>query len=463
MNQNLANPVRILMAEDLLTDARLAEREIQKTLQSCIFLRVETREDYIQAIDEFQPDLIVTDYHMPFFDGLSALKLAQEIVPLIPVIILTGAINEDTAVDCMKAGATDYVIKEHIKRLGQAVLRALDEKEIKIERWKAEAALYESEERYRMLAENANDSVFVLDKDGTYKFMNNYGARSLSRPLTEIIGKNLSHIFPAEVATQQKEILVKVIETGEPVNNEMPILMNGEVTWYNTSLACFEERGKQMAMGISRDITQRKLAEEDLRQTHRQLELIYDETIEALTRAIDLRDKETEGHTRRVIDLTVQLARVFGLTDDELIHIRRGAFLHDLGKIGIPDAILHKPSALDEQEWAIMRQHPLYAYNMLFTIKYLQPALDVPYCHHEKWDGTGYPRQLKGEEIPLAARLFAVVDVWDALTNERPYREAWSKERSLDHICNQSGKHFDPAVVEAFKKIIEQEMTLTLS
>ena len=180
------------------------------------------------------------------------------------------------------------------------------------------------------------------------------------------------------------------------------------------------------------------------------LVMAYDATIEGWSRAMDLRDEETEGHTQRVTDLTLKLARLMGIRDDQLIHIRRGALLHDMGKLGIPDQILLKPGKLTDDEWVIMRKHPVYAYDMLSSIEYLRPALDIPYCHHEKWDGSGYPRGLKGEEIPLAARIFAVIDAWDALTSDRPYRKAWSREKTLAYIREQTGSHFDPQVVEVF-------------
>lgn len=191
---------------------------------------------------------------------------------------------------------------------------------------------------------------------------------------------------------------------------------------------------------------------EEAQRSNRDLLQAYDATIEGWTRAIDLRDKETEGHTQRVVELAVDLCRKAGLSEELLIHVRRGALLHDIGKLGIPDAILLKPGPLTDEEWVIMRRHPLYAYEMLSPIEYLRPALDIPYCHHEKWDGTGYPRGLKGEQIPLAARIFAVVDVWDALTSDRPYRPAWSKERALAYLIEQKGRHFDPKAVDLFLK-----------
>jgi PAS domain S-box-containing protein/putative nucleotidyltransferase with HDIG domain len=188
-------------------------------------------------------------------------------------------------------------------------------------------------------------------------------------------------------------------------------------------------------------------------RSNEQLTLAYDATIEGWSRALDLRDKETEGHTRRVAEMSLRLAGAIGMSDAELVHVRRGALLHDIGKMGVPDAVLLKPGPLSEDEWSLMRRHPTLALEMLTPIAYLRPALDIPYCHHEKWDGTGYPRGLKGEQIPLAARVFAVVDVWDALTSERPYRPAWVEDRALEYIRSLSGAHFDPLVVDAFLEL----------
>jgi putative nucleotidyltransferase with HDIG domain len=168
-----------------------------------------------------------------------------------------------------------------------------------------------------------------------------------------------------------------------------------------------------------------------------------------------LRDKETEGHTQRVTEITVQLARQMGISEAELIYVRWGALLHDIGKMGIGDHILHKPGPLTDSEWDIMRQHPALAFELLSSIVYLHPALDIPYCHHEKWDGTGYPRGLSGEQIPLTARLFAIVDVWDALRSARPYREAWPETKVRAHLKECSAKHFDPKVVEAFLNLLD--------
>jgi len=211
--------------------------------------------------------------------------------------------------------------------------------------------------------------------------------------------------------------------------------------------------------GITRVKRYRKLLleREHSESEHAKLLSAYDATIIGWSHAMDLRDKETEGHTQRVTELTVRLVRAAGISEDEIIHIRRGALLHDIGKLGVPDSILQKPEDLTKEEWEIMRRHPQYAYDMLASIEYLRPALDIPYCHHEKWDGTGYPRGLRGEEIPFVARLFSVVDVWDALTSDRQYRLARSKEEALKYLREQAGKHFDPQAVELFCRVAGEE------
>jgi putative nucleotidyltransferase with HDIG domain len=192
---------------------------------------------------------------------------------------------------------------------------------------------------------------------------------------------------------------------------------------------------------------------EDLQRTNVELTLAYDATIEGWSRALDLRDRGTEGHTRRVTEATLRLARVMGMPDVDLVHARRGCLLHDIGKMAVPDRILLKPGPLDEQEWAVMRQHPISAFEWLSPIAFLRPSLDIPYCHHERWDGSGYPRRLKGEQIPLAARIFTVVDIWDALRSDRPYRSAWPDSQVKDHLLSMEGTLFDSSVLRTFMEI----------
>jgi putative nucleotidyltransferase with HDIG domain len=188
--------------------------------------------------------------------------------------------------------------------------------------------------------------------------------------------------------------------------------------------------------------------------SERRVKDAYDLTLEGWARALEMRDKETEGHSRRVTELTMKIGRQMAFSEEELIHVRRGALLHDIGKMAIPDSILHKPGELTEEEWTLVRKHPLQAYEMLKDIDFLEQAMDIPLYHHEQWDGNGYPYGLAGEEIPLPARIFAVVDNWDALCSDRAYRPAWEREEAISYIKEQAGKKFDPEVTKVFLRVI---------
>jgi GAF domain-containing protein len=196
---------------------------------------------------------------------------------------------------------------------------------------------------------------------------------------------------------------------------------------------------------------------DNLQRSNQEIRQAYDTTLEGWARALELRDRETEGHTRRVTRLTMDLARYMNINEDELVNIYRGVLLHDIGKMGVPDQILRKTGPLTEPEWMEMRRHPQYAFDLLSPIPYLRPALDIPYCHHEHWDGSGYPRGLRGEQIPLAARIFSIIDIWDALLSDRPYRDAWPEEKVIAYIKEISGKVLDPKVVEAFLTMIAED------
>jgi putative two-component system response regulator len=198
-----------------------------------------------------------------------------------------------------------------------------------------------------------------------------------------------------------------------------------------------------------------------LESLHEELLISYHKTIEGWVTALDLRDKETEGHTQRVTQKSVELARAIGIDEEQLEHIRIGALLHDIGKLGVPDSILLKPGKLTEDEWKVMRLHPIYAYQWLEPIAFLKFAVDIPYCHHEKWDGSGYPRGLRGEDIPLSARLFAIIDVWDALCSDRYYRAALPEPEVFEYLRKEAGKHFDPSLVEVFISMRQKEAERT--
>ena len=334
---------------------------------------------------------------------------------------------------------------------------------------RTEEALHSSEVRYRYYIEHVNDGVFCFKPvepiDLGLPLMEKV-EESLNAVCVEcndtfalmgvlerekIIGRNIKGL--ATDLESYKNLLTWFFRQNCRISNfEIhDVDPKGVSHWYQTSLFGEVVKGKMILVwGNMIDITERRKAHEALQQANRELGEAYNATLEGWSRALEMRERETAGHSLRVVDLTLQLAKALGVGEGKLQHIRRGALLHDIGKMGIPDSILLKPSSLSEDEWVVMRQHPLYANELLKPIYYLEEAVDIPFCHHERWNGEGYPRQLKGEEIPLAARIFAVVDVFDALTSDRPYRPAWTLDAALRYIREQSGKLFDPGVVDAF-------------
>ncbi len=245
--------------------------------------------------------------------------------------------------------------------------------------------------------------------------------------------------------------------------------LGGKNIYYELTVGPLFNTRKEMTgrIYISHDITALKELENELRKLNTELENrvrartweladAYDTTLEGWARALEIRDKETEGHSRRVTDMTLKIAIAMGIADDELEQIRRGAILHDIGKMGISDEILHKPGKLTEEERETIKKHPEIAYKLLAPIPFLNKALEIPYSHHEKWDGSGYPQGLAGNEIPLSARIFAVADVWDALSSDRPYNKAWERKKAIAYFAEETGRHFDPRVVNVFFRLLEK-------
>ena len=658
----MGNHLRILLIEDSKDDAQLVLREIQRGGYDVEFERVETAEAMRAALARQPWDLILCDFSLPRFNAPNALELLKQSGHDLPFIIVSGTIGEESAVNALKAGAHDFIIKGNFARLIPAIQRELKEAEVRHERHQRERELeaiawvssklraaktlddmladlleqaliligaeagsiwlYDSvsqrvelkthlgwNEEYNgssyalgdgipglavKLGEPIMASEFRTDprvsresRDDLPKeiggacvplraeenivgvmFVNVKLPRELTpgelriiNALAEIGGNSIHRMYLHEQTVKQLERLAALrsidlaissvfdlqitltilinevikqlnvdaasvllvqpgssrleyvagqgfytrkIETtslrigegnasravmerqiiqipdlanhpGKFVRAQMlaqeefvsyyavPLISKGEVKGvleiFNRSrlnpdrewLDFLETLGGQTAIAIENSILF-----QDLQRSNFELALAYEATLEGWSRALDLRDRETEGHTQRVTDLTLKLARKMGLSEERLTLIRRGALLHDIGKMGIPDYILLKPEELTEAEQQIMQQHPQFAYDMLEPIAYLRDALNIPYCHHEKWDGTGYPRRLAGTQIPLEARLFAIVDVWDALTTDRPYRKGWPKKKALKYIQEQSEKHFDPKMVEVFLQEIAE-------
>jgi PAS domain S-box-containing protein len=327
---------------------------------------------------------------------------------------------------------------------------------------KAEEELLRLRQYQVTLLEHVNIWVDVLDQDGNIAVWNQAAEEISGYPKESVIGhaKIWEHLYPDK--SYRDEIFSRamdIIQRGGSVQGFETTIVTRDghkkiISWYSRNL--LDEGGGTIgSIAIGLDVTSLRESNVALTQANEALRFAYDQTIEGWSRALDLRDKETEGHSQRVTELTLHLARMAGMTEEGLVDVRRGALLHDIGKLGVPDGILLKPDKLTDDEWAQMRKHPEYGFLLLSPIQYLHSAVDIPYCHHEKWDGTGYPRGLKGEQIPLSARLFAVADIWDAIRSDRPYRKGWSSERALEHIKSLAGTDLDPRAVEYFLSIVD--------
>lgn len=299
-----------------------------------------------------------------------------------------------------------------------------------------------------ILFEAMPDALVIVNQNGEIIETNLQAEKLFGYNREELIGKPVEMLVPSKSRIVHEKYRMQF--SSNPVARFMGTRVsliaahkNGNTIPVDISLNPMNIASNQFVVAAIRDISEIIKA--------------YEDAITGWSRAMDFRDRETEKHTKRVAEMAVMLAEEIGLSAARISQIRQGSLLHDIGKLGIPDSILLKPGKLTDEEWTIMRKHPEYAVEMLWPINFLRPAtLDIPYCHHEKWDGTGYPRGLKGDEIPIAARVFAVVDVWDALSFDRPYRKAWAQTDVKAYLKEQSGKHFDPEIVEVFFRIFPQ-------
>lgn len=452
-------PLNVLVLEDRPSDAELILYEMKRSGYACISSRVDTQDEYLRAIDKI-PDIILADYSLPQFTAMQALHLLQERGYDIPFIVITGTISEEAAVETMKQGAADYLLKDRLGRLRQAVERALQQKALRDQKRKADDALRLSEDKFSKAFRISPDAISITRlSDGSYIEINEGFTHLVGYQPEEVAGST-GLVFNIWANMDEYQSFMLSMQLHGQANNMEGVFKNkqGKVWIGLISARIIEVNHEPCIISIIRDITERKSAEIELQRAHEHLAEAYDETIEGWSRVLDLRDKETEGHTQRVTEIAVRLARALGVNEDDIVHLRRGALLHDIGKMGVSDRILQKPGALTDEEWEEMRKHPEYARQMLYPISYLRPALDIPYCHHERWDGSGYPRGLKGEEIPLAARIFSIVDVWDALLSNRPYRRGCTEESVLEYIRKYSGIFFDPKLVEAFLDLYHKGM-----
>ncbi|GAB4387705.1 MAG: hypothetical protein Kow0025_02780 [Thermodesulfovibrionales bacterium] len=669
--RDLEQGVRVLHLEDEPGDAEIVKSVLASEGIPCEAVRVESRDGFEEALSRGGFDLIFADYSLPSFDGIAALRMAREKAPGVPFIFVSGTMGEELAIDMLKGGATDYVLKQRLSRLAPAVRRALQEARADSGRRRAEAALSyrhelerivaalsadfiniraehmaegigralkavgelagadlarvclvsedgarmevagqwrsmgagpegpgapaaracpwmarlcefepvqigrasdlpEGEERSYLLEEGMSSAVVVpmvcgnslkgfvgffslaekawcredvsmfkvlaeifvsalerrkaegrikrqleqmqalrtidmainasLDLRVTldvfldqvvsrlrvdaacvllldrHSFMLKYAAgRGFRTDLAKRLEMRLGEGMAGKAAYERAPLAVHELSgpAGEPYAALMeregirayfgvPLISKGSVKgvletyrrepfsptpdWLNF----LEALAGQAAIAIDN-----ASLFNDLQRMNSELAMAYDATIQGWSAALDYRDRETEGHSQRVTEMTLRMATVMDVPEADLVHIRRGALLHDIGKLGVPDSILFKDGELNGEEWGVMKKHPEIALGLLSPISFLRPALDIPYAHHERWDGSGYPRGLKGGHIPLAARVFSVVDVWDALRSVRSYRPAWPDERVRDYIRGQAGAGFDPEVVDVFLEVMQ--------
>ncbi|MCB0101371.1 MAG: PAS domain S-box protein [Anaerolineales bacterium] len=452
--------IHILLVEDEDPHAELIKRAFEDYEDEFRLHRVRSLSEARIWINQNQPRLIIADWRLP--DGESLELLPNHLDPLAtPIILMTSYGNERIAVEALKSGALDYVVKspESLLDMPHLARKALDQWTVRADRIHMQEALSESETHFRLLAENASDMITRIKVTGKMFYISPACKSILGYTPEEMIGYSCFQYIHPEDMLMIKNILRQYSKNHTYTVTHRSLHKDGSYIWLETSARAILDDETQNIIEIqatSRNITERKKAEEALKNAHDQLREAYERTIEGWVRALDLRDKETEGHTQRVTEITMRVAKQLGFTEEELSHLKRGALLHDMGKIGIPDEILQKAGPLTETEWERMRQHPIHAYNMLSPIAYLNPALDIPFYHHERWDGSGYPHGLKGENIPLAARLFAIVDVWDALRSDRPYRKEMPRTEVIDYLRKNAGILFDPKLVDIFLHFVKE-------
>jgi response regulator RpfG family c-di-GMP phosphodiesterase len=458
---------------------------------------------------ELQPDLVLLDVMMPEIDGFEVCRRlrADPLVAEVPIVLVTALDDRDSRLKGIESGADDFVSKPFDRTELRARIRAIT----RLNRYRHDiSARKQAEARgkrqiERLAAMRAIDAAIlssldlkvtlnvILDQVTTLLQVDaaavllraapsqalEYAAvRGIRRDALPTIGPHFGAECAGYVALHRRILRLPGADApGVPSQHALrdqgfagyfgvPLVAKGRVEgvleiFHRVALDPDQEWQEflETLAGQAAIAIDHAALFESMQRANVELSLAYDTTLEGWARALELRDKETEGHSQRVTAMTLRLARTLGQAEAELGHIRRGALLHDIGKMGIPDSILLKPGPLSEAEWEVMRRHPTYAYELLAPIDYLRPALDIPYCHHERWDGTGYPRGLKGEQIPLTARIFALVDVWDALSRDRPYRAAWPEARVREHIRSLAGSHFDPQIAEVFLNSVLVEPT----
>jgi PAS domain S-box-containing protein/putative nucleotidyltransferase with HDIG domain len=452
--------LRILMVEDSETDADLVIRELRKGALTFASRRVEKQEDYLKAIETNLPDLILSDNSLPSFDGLSALRIAREKCPEVPFIFVSGTIGEEVAIETLKAGATDYVIKDRLSRLVPVIERALREVEERQQKRLAEKRLLESEKRYRSLFEEAPIAYFTIGTDRSIRQVNSAATRLLGYSQDELLQMELFDLYydNQEGLSREQEFFDRFIR-GEYIDDEELMMRrrDGEPVWVSfTVRPVRDEQGTIVeSRAMVKNTTERKQAQDELAKSFKKLRKTMNDTIFAMALTIESRDAYTAGHQQRVALLACAIAEELGLPADQVEGLHMGAIVHDIGKISVPAQILSKPGKLLKAEFELIITHPKLGYDILKGIDFPWPVANMVRQHHERIDGTGYPDGLKNEEIIIEAKILAVADVVEAMSSHRPYRPSMGVEKALQYIRMNSGVLFDAGVVSACETVFE--------
>jgi PAS domain S-box-containing protein len=451
--------LRILIVEDSEDDTLLIIRNLKKGGYSPVYERVETTAAMKKALQEKQWDIILCDYKMPEFDAPSAIALLKEANIDIPLIIVSGTMGEETAVECMRLGAQDYIMKGNLFRLCPAIARELKDVEVKNRQKQTESqreavleALRQSEEKYRSILETIQEGYFEVDFAGNFTFFNDSLCRNLGYSKEELMGMNNRQYTDKEHSKKLFQAFNKVYNTGEPTEgfDWQIIRKDGTKRSIEASVSLQKDSsGKPTGFrGIARDVTERKQAEEKLLLTLESLRKAFGTIIKVMVSAVEMRDPYTSGHQIRSADLARAIATEMGLPQDKINGIRLAGSIHDIGKLSIPAEILSKPSKLTNIEFSLIKEHSRVGYEMLKDVESPWPLAQIVYQHHERIDGSGYPKNLKGDEIIIEASIMAVADVVEAMASHRPYRPALGIKAALEEIKKNKGILYDEAVAD---------------
>ena len=441
--------LNILILEDNPDDAELVVAELEKEGRIINWNRVDTEQDFKKSLKE-SPDLILADYNLPSFNALDALKIKQEISPAIPLIIVSGTIGEEFAVECIKAGATDYVLKDRLYRLGPVIERALKE----VTEYKSHK---QAEDLFKKIFLNSPNAIFIIQK-GKFKLVNPQFVKESGFSEEELLNKDsFKFVYPKD-KEKVREIVIKNLkgELSSPFEFR-GVLKNGEVVWALQVVTSISYQGERAVLGNFQDITEIKRSQKELEQSYRQLQKTMQDIVKIIAKVVEVKDPYTAGHQYRVSQLAARIAKELKLCPDKLEGIRIASLVHDIGKISIPAEILSKPTKLNEIEYSLIKGHSQIGADILKTIDFPWPVAEIILQHHERLDGSGYPQGLKGDEILPEARIMGVADVVEAMSSHRPYRPALGIDKALEEISQNKGILYDPEVVDTCIKLFKEK------